>query len=129
MNFDVILCVVIERFEHFDDIDSDIDVDVAKKINEKANEQLNATIATRFDEKSRVISIAAIFVCFDVILSVAIERCEHFDDIDADVAKEIDETSETDEADEQTIVDFFLILYVNSDVENRKFDLICCSRM
>ena len=70
------------------------------------------------------------FIDFDVILCVAIEKLEHFDDIDSDidvdVAKKIDETNETNE---QMIVDFFLILYVNSDVENRKFDLICCSRM
>ena len=48
------------------------------------------------------------FIDFDVILSVAIERCEHFDDIesdiDVDVAEKIDETSETDE------IDFFMNL-------------------
>ena len=123
----MILRVAIEKCEHFDDIDSDIDVDVAEKIDE-TNEQLNATISTRFDVKFRVTSIAAISVCFDVILSVAIERCEHSDDIDSDidvdVAEKVDEANEISEADEQMIADFFLILYVNSDVENRRFELI-----
>ena len=78
----MILCVAIEKFEHFDDIDSNIDVNVAKKIDE-TNEQLNVAISTRFDVKFRVINIVAIFVCFDVISNVAIKRCEHFDNIDA----------------------------------------------
>ena len=123
----MILRVAIEKCEHFDDIDSDIDVNVAKKIDE-TNEQLNATISTRFDVKFRVINIVAIFVCFDVILNVAIKKCEHFDDIDSNidinVARKIDETNEINETNEQMIVDFFLILYVNSDVKNRKFELI-----
>ena len=64
-----------------------------------------------------------------MILSVAIERFEHFDDIDSDidvdVAEKIGEASEADEvseADEQVTVDFFSILYVDSDVETRRFD-------
>ena len=61
-----------------------------------------------------------------MIFSVAIEKSEHFDDtdsdIDVDVAKKINETSETSETNEQMIVDFLSILYVNSDVENRKFE-------
>ena len=123
------LNVAIKKCEHFDDIDSiDVNVAFAKKIDEETNEQLNATISIRFDVKFRVINIVAIFVCFDVISSVAIERCEFFDDIDSDidaeqnidfdVAKKIDETSET------MIVDFFLILQVNSDVMKRRFELI-----
>ena len=66
------------------------------------------------------------FIDFDVILSVAIEKFEHFDDIDSDidvnVAEKIDETDETCETNEQMIVDFFLILYVNSDVKIQKFE-------
>ena len=95
------------------------------------SEQLNATISIRFDAKSRVISIDAIFVCLDVILSVAIERHELFDDIDSnidtnqnidfDVAKKINESCETNE---QINVDFFLILYVDSDAKTRKFKLL-----
>ena len=91
------------------------------KINEKMNEQLNV----------------AIFARFDVILNVAIKRCERFDDIDAkqnidfDVAKKINETSETNE---QINVDFFLILHVNSDAKIRKFKFLTdfrtwCSRI
>ena len=121
IDFDVILCVAIEKFEHFDDIDSNIDVNVAKKIDE-TNEQLNVAISTRFDVKFRVINIVAIFVCFDVISNVAIKKYEFFDDIDSNmnvnVAKKIDETNEMSE------IDFFLILLMNFDVKNRKFELI-----
>ena len=96
IDFDVNLCVAIEKLEYFDNIDSDIDVNVAKKI-DKTNEQLNVAISTRFDVKFRVINIVAIFVCFDVISNVAIEKCEFFDDIDSDinvnVAKKIDKTN------------------------------------
>ena len=69
------------------------------------------------------------FIDFDVILGVAIEKSEHFDDIDSDidvdVAEKVGETNETDEineANEQVTADFFSILYVDSDVEIRKFD-------
>ena len=131
IDFDVMLCVAIGKFELDETNREAIFVeniwsrDVAKKTNEKTNEQLNVAISTRFDVKFRVINIVAISVCFDVILNVAIERCEHFDDInsdiDIDVAEKIDETSETSETNEQ-IVDFFLILYIDSDVEDRKFE-------
>ena len=93
IDFDVILCVAIERLEHFDDIDSDIDADhdidfdVAREIDE-ANEQLNAAISTRFDVKSRVTNIVAIFVCFDVISCDAIVRFERIDDIDLEIVAE-----------------------------------------
>ena len=124
----MILRVAIEKCEHFDNIDSNFDANVRKNEIENVNEQLNATISTRFDVKFRVINIVAIFVCFDVILNVAIKKCEHFDDIDSNidinVARKIDETNEINETNEQMIVDFFLILYVNSDVKNRKFELI-----
>ena len=93
---------------------------------------MNVAISTRFDVKFRVINIVAIFVCFDVISNVAIEKCEFFDDIDSnidakqnidfDVAKEINETNETNETNEQMTVDFFLILYANSDAKIRKFE-------
>ena len=82
---------------------------------------MNVAISTRFDVNSRVINIVAIFVCFDVISNDAIKKCEFFDNIDSNmnvnVAKKIDETNETNE---QTIADFFMILYVNSDVKIRK---------
>ena len=96
---------------------------------------MNATILTRFDVNFRVINMNAISVCFDVMLSVAIEKCEHFDNIDSninvDVAEKIDETNETNE---QMTADFFLILYVNSDVETRRLKLLTdfrarCSRI
>ena len=73
----------------------------------------------------------ALFIDFDLILYVAIERFEHFDDRNCetifvevvwfrDVAKRINETNETNE---HLIDDFSLILHVNSDVENRKSKL------
>ena len=75
-----------------------------EKLKSKINEQL----------------IDNFFVDFDVILSVAIEKCEHFDDIDSnidiDVAEKFDETDETNE------IDFFMNLNVNFDVKNRKFE-------
>ena len=67
------------------------------------------------------------FIEFDLILNVVTEKCEYFIDtnsnIDVNIAKKIDETNEMNE------INFFLILYVNFDVKNRKFDLIYCSRM
>ena len=60
------------------------------------------------------------FIDFDVILCVAIGKFEHFDDIDsnidADVAKKIDETNKTNE------VDFFMNLNVTFSVKTRKFE-------
>ena len=76
---------------------------------------MNVATSTRFDVNSRIANIDAISVCFDVMLSVAIKKCEHFDDIDSNidinVAERIDETIE---------IDFFMILYVIFDVETRK---------
>ena len=61
-----------------------------------------------------------------MIFNIAIEKFEHFNDIDLNidenVAKKIDETDETNETNKQIIIDFFSILYVNSDVKNRKFE-------
>ena len=78
----MILRVAIEKCEHFDDIDSDFDTDVRKNEIENVNEQLNVTISIRFDVKSRVINIAAIFARFDEISCNAIEKFERIDDID-----------------------------------------------
>ena len=90
---------------------------------------MNVAISTRFDVNFRIINIDAISVCFDVILNVAIEKCEHFDDIksnietkqniDFDVAKKIDETNKTNETNE---IDFFINLNVTFSVKIRKFE-------
>ena len=95
------------------------------------NEQLNVTISIRFDAKFRVINIDAISVCLDVILNVAIEKHELFNDIDSNidanqnidfnVVKKINETSETNE---QINVDFFLTLHVDSDAKIRKTEFL-----
>ena len=92
---------------------------------------MNATISTRFDMNFRVINIDAISVCLDVILNVAIEKREFFDDIDSNidanqnidfnVVKKVNETSKTNK---QINVDFFLTLHVNSDAKVRKFKLL-----
>ena len=92
IDFDVILCVANGKFESFNETDRETIFveniwfrDVAKKINKKINEQLNVAISTRFDVKFRIINIVAIFVCFDVILNVAIKKCEHVDDTDLNI--------------------------------------------
>ena len=87
-----------------------------EKINEKTNEQ----------------TTIAFFIDFDLILYIAIEKFEHFDDKNCetifveniwlrDVAKKINETNETKK---HSIVDFFLILYVDFDVKTRKSKLL-----
>ena len=76
------------------------------EIRENENEKVNESLTDNF------------FIDFDVISSVAIKRCEHFNDtdsnIDVDVAKKIENFSETNETNEQTTVDFFAILHANS---------------
>ena len=62
IDFDVILCVAIEKFEHFDNIDSNIDINVAKKIN-----ATNETHEINF------------FVNLNVIFDVKIEKFEFLD--------------------------------------------------
>ena len=127
IDFGVILCVAIGRSEPLDETGREAISaeniwlrDVAGEVGGEANGQLNAAISARFDVNLRVASIDAIFACFDVRSSVAIERCEHFDDIDADVAERI---GEANEANEQVTADFFLILCVSSGVVNRRFEL------
>ena len=82
---------------------------------------------------------------FDVILSLAIERCESLceterEDISAeniwlrDVAEKIDDFCEASEANEQMLADFSMILYVSSDAKTRRFKLLTdfrawCSRI
>ena len=74
----------------------------------------------------------ALFIDFELILYVAIEKFEHFDDRNyetifveniwfRDVAKKLDETNETNRF---SVVDFFLILHVNSDVVIRKSEFL-----
>lgn len=64
------------------------------------------------------------FFDLNTILYIEIEKFEHFDEKDCeiifveniwffDVAKRIDETSETNETNEQIIADFSIILYNN----------------
>ena len=87
---------------------------IEKDENEKVNEQLNDNF----------------FIDCDVILNVAIVRFERFDEMIVsknvsnsniwfrDVAKKIDETN--CEISEQVIVDFFAILYANSNAKIKK---------
>ena len=92
-------------------------IEVRKVESEKVSEQL----------------IDNFFIDFDVILSVAIERCESLSETDRedifaeniwlrDVAEEIDEAD--DEIDEQITVDFSKILYVNFDAKSRRSKLL-----
>ena len=84
---------------------------------------LDENIADEIEEQL----IDAIFENFDVILNVAIERCEYFDDFDSniDVEQNIDfDDAEIDEVDEQSTADFFLILYVILSVESWKLELL-----
>ena len=129
IDFDVILNVAIKKYKYFDNNDSNIDVNIIKKIDEKTNEQLNATLSIHFDVKFRVFNIVAIFARFDVISNVATKKCDLFKNIDSnidakqnidfDIAKKINEIDKTNK---QMIIDFFLILYVNFDTNNWKFE-------
>ena len=126
IDFDAKLNTRDWKFEHFDETNCK---NVFVFNVENVNEQSNATISIRFDVNFRVINMNIIFVCFDVMLNVAIEKCEHFDDInsniDVNVVKKIDEINETNE---QIIFNFFLILYVNFDIEIRKFKFLTSFR-
>ena len=73
----------------------------------------------------------ALFVHFDVILNVAIEKLEHFDNIDANVAKKIDDSCDENE---HAIVDFFFVLHVELTVLIKRNEQMtnffaCCSRL
>ena len=91
-------------------------------------------IEVRKDESEEVSEqlIDSFFIDFDVILCVAIVRCESLDETDRedifveniwlrDVADEIDEACETDE---QVIVDFSAILYVDLSARIRRSEFL-----
>ena len=81
-------------------------------------------------------AIADFLSDFDVILSLAIERCEFLCETDReeifaeniwlrDVAEEVDEANcEVSETDEQKIADFSMTLYVNSSAKTRRSKLL-----
>ena len=64
----------------------------------------------------------ALFIDFELILYVAIERFEHFDDKNCEIifVENIWLRDVANEINEHSIVDFFLILHVNSCVKSRK---------
>ena len=79
--------------------------------------------------------IDAIFTNFDMILCVAIEKFESFDETKRetifveniwfrDVAKKIDDFCKINETNERMFADFSMILHVNFDVKTRKFKFL-----